>query len=285
VVGKRRKATKIAIVLAVILITAFSVIFIAEAITESRGVYKPDYDQIDIYEYLSELAGELTEEAYDVLFRQTGLGKDAVDMIVDTKPNPAATLTEYQENFFNSPDYACFMFGVGTKEERLVNEDGEMVYGFQIADIRNGDILLTKCTHSLGWRHGHAGIVIDAETGSTFEAMHPGTTSTVQRTSKWRYFPSFIQLRYKDPEVGEEAAMVAVETFTDVYWRHYAGIFPGQKENPTSTHCSHLVWYAYYRLGYDLNSDGLWPITPKDIANSEHLEIVQIFGVDPDNIW
>ena len=51
------------------------------------------------------------------------------------------------------------------------------------------------------------------------------------------------------------------------------------------TQCSHLVWYPYAQFGYDIDSDGSWLVTPKDITNSEYLEVVQVYGVDPEEIW
>jgi hypothetical protein len=46
-----------------------------------------------------------------------------------------------------------------------------------------------------------------------------------------------------------------------------------------------VVWYPYERYGYDLDSDGFWLVTPKDIANSDLLEVVQVYGADPEAIW
>jgi hypothetical protein len=40
-----------------------------------------------------------------------------------------------------------------------------------------------------------------------------------------------------------------------------------------------LVWYAYQRFGYDLDSDGGFLVTPKDISDSEELIIIQKFGI------
>ena len=62
------------------------------------------------------------------------------------------------------------------------------------------------------------------------------------------------------------------------------------KKNPNlinikSTQCSHLVWYPFKQFGYDIDSDGSWLVTPKDIANSDLFEVVQIYGVDPSDIW
>jgi hypothetical protein len=39
------------------------------------------------------------------------------------------------------------------------------------------------------------------------------------------------------------------------------------------------------QFGYDADYDGSWLVTPKDIANSDLFEIVQIYGVDPADIW
>ena len=56
-------------------------------------------------------------------------------------------------------------------------------------------------------------------------------------------------------------------------------------ENIKGTQCSHLVWYPFKHFGYDIDSDGSWLVTPKDIANSNLFEVVQIYGVDPGEIW
>jgi hypothetical protein len=45
------------------------------------------------------------------------------------------------------------------------------------------------------------------------------------------------------------------------------------------THCAHLTWYACARFGYDIDDDGGWIVTPRDIFDSELLEIVQIYGM------
>ena len=51
------------------------------------------------------------------------------------------------------------------------------------------------------------------------------------------------------------------------------------------TSCAHLVWEAYQSTGLDLDSDGGKIVTVKDLANSEYLDVVQVYGVDPEEIW
>ena len=280
-----RKKTKVIVVTATILIAACFTVLTADKITEKDAQYIPDYLRIDLKSYTSIKAADFSDADYETLFRQTGLGRDAVDSVFNSSEAPVEALEAYQEAFFNPPAYTCYKIGIGSREESFLDGGGNAFSGFQIADVRVGDIVISKCTHSVGWRHGHAGIVIDAQKGKTFEAIYPGTVTMVQNLSKWQTFPTFVLLRPKEPWTGEKAAAIAFEDLQGIYWRHYAGLFEKKGDSPRVTQCSHLIWYAYFQLGYDIDSDGLWPVTPKDIVNSEYFEVVQIFGVDPDRIW
>ena len=267
------------------IITAVFAVLIGTIIAGADPVYIPDYEQVDLKVYLASVDRELTEEDYEVLFRQTGLGKDAADKVLNTPGGAAASLTEYQENFFNPPEHASYKAGIVTSEEHFSGEDGKYLHGFKIADVKDGDILITKSPHTLVWRHGHAGIVIDAENGKSLEAVYMGSLTAVQNVSKWRTFPTFIQLRHKDKGIGSDAAAIAVENFTEIPYSLFSGLLSDYNERRPDTQCAHLPWYAYKQLGYDINCNGMWPVTPRDVVNSEYLEIVQIFGVDPDAPW
>ena len=45
------------------------------------------------------------------------------------------------------------------------------------------------------------------------------------------------------------------------------------------------MWYAFKHFGIDIDSNGGAVVLPKDIANSDELELVQNFGFDPDKLW
>ena len=142
--------------------------------------------------------------------------------------------------------------------------------------------------HSFGWRHGHAALVTSAAAGQTLEAISLGVDSTYQSTNGWRDWPTFMLLRPK-PEYREKAAQAvafANEHLAGIPYNLVAGIFTSKfQEAPGGTQCAHLVWEAYQSAGLDLDSDGGKIVTVKDLANSEYLDVVQVYGVDPEEIW
>jgi len=295
VLYRRKRIKKILNGAGIFIIAAFLALLIANRAADISVRFTPGYEKVDLKEIFNatgeDISGgvlsaeNLSEEMYHSLLQQTGLGKDAVDKIFETEYNPVKTLEAYQDDFFDPKEYKCESIGIVTREERLYVEDGRLLNGYLLADVRNGDILMTKATHSVGWRHGHAAIVVDAVRGKTLEAVIWGKPSMIQDLSKWRTYPTFIQLRYKQQEIGEEVAKYAEEHMDRVDYGLLAGLLPSHGEEIASTQCSHLPWYVYMHFGIDLNSNGGWLVTPKDIVNSELLEIVQLYGVNPDEVW
>ena len=49
-----------------------------------------------------------------------------------------------------------------------------------------------------------------------------------------------------------------------------------------SPQCAYLVWYAYMAQGVDLDSDGGRLVTVYDLARSSQLELVELYGTDPE---
>lgn len=305
---KRNKL--ITVFIAIIIIIA--AIATADKITEPMGYTPPDYEKTDITEILEKEA--LSDDDYKELFYQTGLGKTAVDEILkkddeykeqlrQTGLNEEAIeemfkkhvsgrekILEFQENFFTRYNISRTKSAVIVNHEYLVDDEGNLIYGFDLAPYENGYVLVTKATHSLGWRHGHAGIVTDAENEETLEAVLLGTDSMLQDIDKWRCFPSFMMLKLKDAsqETLDEIAEFAKNNMLDVPYGLTAGILSSKNplpENIATTQCAHIVWYPFMQFGYDIDSDGTWLVTPKDIANSDLFEIVQIYGVNPEEIW
>ncbi|HWQ77190.1 MAG TPA: hypothetical protein VN381_00090 [Anaerovoracaceae bacterium] len=260
---------------------------------EDEATWSPDYPEADLGGIVSgaELtAGDyLTDDDYRTIFLQTGLGKAAADELLRENTGAAdrvRVFEQYQDDFFTPASYECRVSAFIVHGESMRDEDGMLRKGFEIPDVRNGDIFITKATHSLGWRHGHAAVVVDTARGKTLEAILLGTPSVLQNVDKWRTYPSFIHLRLKDKNADAAGiAEFAKEHMLGVPYGLLTGIPLKAPEDVGKTQCSHVVWYPYERFGYDLDSDGTWLVTPKDIANSDLLEIVQVYGVNPEEIW
>ncbi len=274
--------------------------------TENQIHIYPDYQKREISEILSQAfnaEGELalSQEAYESMLYQTGLGKPAVDELLNDAgsitPSVLLKFKQFQEDFFAPVKVLCTKIGIITFEEKTVDGTGNDIIGFNFAPLKIGDILINKSSHSTGWRHGHSAIVIDAENQKTMEAILLGYNSTIQSMEKWRSYPTFILLRLRedaisikgmtDGEGAYNAAMIAKKYEEDIPYGLLAGFInkavkPDQLQE---TQCAHLVWYAYFNAGYDIDSDGGWLVTPNDISNSTLLEVVQIYGVDPSTIW
>jgi uncharacterized protein YycO len=272
---------------ALIFLLIASAVFTADLLIEKDGTWHPDYPLLELGSILDK--EKLTDEDYHILLMQTGLGKDAVDELFSRKvgENRERAFEKYQQEFFAENDYQCTLSAGIVHEERLIDKDGKITKGFEIPSLKNGDILITKATHTVGWRHGHAAIVTDASKGETLEAILLGNPSQLLDVSKWQSYPSFILLRLKNAPDGEadKIAAYAKKHILNVQYGLLTGIPEKAPDKITKTQCSHLVWYPYQHFGYDLDSDGSWLVTPKDIANSDLLEVVQVFGVNPEEIW
>lgn len=285
---KHDKKIKLLIWLTLFVFLSFSYIYIMEIIIEPEGYVAPGYDKIDLNSILSK--NTLTEEDYKTLFYQTGLGKTAIDQLLQNKPEGINEIIKFQYDFFSDRNIVCEKIGIITSQESFADNSGSYKYGFNLAPYKNGYVLITKATHSLGWRHGHAAIVTDEKKGTTLEAVILGENSQYQNISKWRIYPSFIMLKLKDatPEKLNEISSFSQKYMYNVPYGLTIGLL--SKKNPIpekikGTQCSHLVWYPFKQFGYDIDSDGSWLVTPKDIANSDLFEVVQIYGVDPKEIW
>ncbi len=281
----KHKKLLITLIVIIIITTALA---IADEIIEPMGYIRPDYEKSDISDILKKEL--LNDDDYKELFYQTGLGKVAIDEILKDKVSGKQNILQFQEDFFKKHNILCERIAIIVSQESIVNEEGNPMYGFNLAPYENGYILLTKATHSLGWRHGHAGIVTDAKNQETLEAVLLGTDTMLQDINKWRVYPSFMMLKLKDTsqETLDEIAEFAKNNMLSIPYGLTVGL--SSKKNPEpdnikTTQCSHVVWYPLMQFGYDTDSDGTWLVTPKDIANSDLFEIVQIYGVNPEEIW
>lgn len=312
----RNPIRKILIKATILLIVAFCVMFIINFNLERRVGISPDYHEVNIEKILKK--DSFTDDDYQIILMQTGLGKAAVDTLVGSnrpkemhdfqkssfndekiqavfksylanerqrERDMVTTFELYQENFFIKPKVQCRKIGWITYEETIINEEGKPIHGFQIPEIKNGDVLITQSTHSIGWRHGHAAMVTNASKGEVLEATLWGQPSAIQSISNWQSYSSFILLRPKEGIDGEVVSQYALKNLKNIPYGLFTGIPVKGPSCVKKTQCAHLIWYPYHKLGYEIDSDGGWLVTPKDIAGSDLFDIVQVYGVNPNEIW
>lgn len=271
-----------------------SYITIANAVIEPQAHISPSYPKTDILPVLAK--NRLTDSDYRLLLFQTGLGKPAIDELRARNPDSAQYIERFQDYFFKDVRFICENNSPVSKEESLVDGQGNLISGTEFASLHSGDILVTKSSHTLGWRNGHSALVIDPVRGLTLESVVLGTNSSVQDIRKWINYPNFMLFRLKDftEHALELIARSAAEKLNDIPYDLTVGIFSPKDANGTAknmpekiagTHCSHLVWQAFKNFGVDIDTNGGILITPRDIVKSARLEIVQVYGVDPGNIW
>lgn len=269
---KRKRIAIYGSALTLIMLTV--VLFLWKASTESFAYHSPSYQQREIERLL--YAPYLTTSDYQQLYFQTGLGKSVVDKLREM--GREEEILYAQKAFFAKPEIVCRKSSMISWEERNVGKTLP-----KLLCLMDGDILITNCSHTFGWRNGHAALVVDAKKGLTLESVVLGQPSCLQKVEKWRGYPSFLVLRLKDTTMQEREAIAksACETALDVNYGFSEDLLEhwGLIDEYSNTDCSHLVWKAFKRFGYDLDSDGGIFVTPKDIAQSPLLEIVQSYGI------
>lgn len=222
----------------------------------------------------------LNDEDYQIILSQSGLGKPAFDRLFSR--GRIADIEEYREYFLQDKDYYCYRKGVFACHEVITDAEGEKIKNPPLADLQNGDIIITLSIHSLGWRHGHAAIVTDAEKGQCVQAVMVGYESDHTYVSSWNDYPlvAILRLRDADAEERNQVAEFAEENLMGLNYSLFTGIVTGRNpdKTPSSTQCAHLVWYAYYHFGIDISPKAGRIITPMDFMKSEKLEIVQVYG-------
>ena len=286
------KKVKKTLIVLISIILVISLIYIGIEIknyfTRYLAHIEPQYEKISIEEILEK--DTLSDADYKTLFYQTGLGHVAIDDLMEDKSQGIKRILEFQDNFFKKVNISYEKITPITYKESIVDENGNYAYGTKLAPLENGYIIVARATYSLGWRHGHAAIVVDKDNELSLEAAVLGYDSDLFNVNNWRCSPNFMILKLKDASVEQlnEIAQFAEKTLYGVPYKLTSGFFGSKYTKdilPTGTHCSHLAWYPFMEFGYDLDSNGGWIVTPKDIANSPFLEIVQIYGFDPDELW
>lgn len=273
----KKKILSIAVIASMITILLYPVYQWKEQ-TEKTAHIRPAYPQTDISQLLTK---ETLEEAdYKSLYLQTGMTKTGIDDL--WQENRQGKLLCLQERLFRQVQVSCEHSVWIARGERLTGEPWREV-DFFLPDVEDGDILITFSGHLLGWRSGHAAMVVEEETGLTIEAVTVGSSSHLCLLEQWQKYPQFALLRLKGAsrEERQEIAEYAKEQLVQVPYSLLAfHLEAADGEALSGTNCSHLVWAAYRHFGYELDSNGGIFVTPEDIYNSPALELIQVYGVN-----
>jgi len=250
---------------------------IMQSIVDLDTHVTPSYEKEDLSPVLKK--DNWTDSDYEFLRKQTGLYQGALDAFRDRPER----ITEFQEALFYEGEI------VHTDTASLTPHCMMKDFTAPIAPLENGDILITSSCHTLGWKNGHAAIVIDAQNDIVLEATRPGSKSRFGSVNWFRQAANFLVLRLKgaSKEERNEIAQWAEEHLYGVDYSLFVGFFypKDQGDSPAVTHCSHLVWQAYYHFGYDLDADRGRLAACNDIARSPLLEKVQVYGFNVDRGW
>lgn len=237
-----------------------------------------EISKIDIHKILSK--SELNRSDYVKLFQQTGLGKAAVDQMRRGANENQEDILAFQERFLYPAEPECRSGSLITKQDVLKKgERGKLV------SLEDGDVLLSFSSHSLGWRHGHAGLVVDSQKELCLEAACPGSQSDLKTCSHWEQYSDFLVLRLAgaSAEQRRQIALYAREHLIHIPYSLTCGLlWEKQQPEDAGAQCAYLIWAAYRHFGYDVDSDGGRLVTVKDLAGSSAFEAVQIFGLNPD---
>lgn len=251
---------------------------------EPSAHWTPDYTKADLSTILTKEV--LSENDYEILLKQSGLGRPVVDHLLAT--GNENMIYRMQNQFFTTPLLVREKNSLISKEEFVVDENGKYIAGTEMIALEDGDILITQNSLTFGWRNGHAAIVVDANKGKTLESAVLGEKSGIQTIGKWEKYPSFLVFRLKDSSAEDRRtiAQEALKRLSGVPYGFGVGIWTAKHPDSMlkETHCAHLVWEAYRQFGYDLDSNGGRLITPRSIADSPLLELKQVYGMNPDEL-
>lgn len=200
----------------------------------------------------------------------------AVMLLADVRPKEwdvFSGISKFAEKTASGTEPLSFFI----KRDYLLNENGEKIKSVKFSGLEDGDVLVTDSTFCLGWRHGHAALVVDAARGITLEAYAVGTTSDFGSVGDWEYYPNIKVLRLKaSQKVREAVAAYAKHDLTGIPYRLSSGMVDDKDMDGRywGSQCAHLVWLAFYKFGYDVDGDGGWLVTPYDLAISRQFEEV-----------
>lgn len=260
------------------ILIAAGVLQIAFLMADGITLWRPDYPMLSAGEMRAVLGKEeLSDEDYRLLYEQTGLTKIGIDRALAKGAAGVQRVLNVQENYFKEFEVINDKFAPYICTDRI-NGSAQAIY------LENGDVVVTSSTHISCYRMGHAGLVTDGTTGAVLEAMAYGAPTFIGSIAD---FTDRITFMIFSPKADSETKEEVVSYAKDLVGTPYAALagITTNKNDIKKTQCAHLVWYAYKQYGIDLDYDGGLMVTPYDLAKSPEMELVQVFGFNPDTLW
>lgn len=250
---------------------------IAFVISDKIECWRPSYEKEDLTVVLDKPA--LDDSDYELLYAQTGLTKTGVNRALARGTYGKKLIRQIQDDFFAEHTVTNAKFAPYVCTDYIEGNVANVYY-------ERGDIIITSSTHISSVRIGHAGLLVD--TANVLQANAYGTISRVSSASEFTKRVNFMIFRVNDETADREKVSEIVDyaenNLLNIPYEGLAGIFT-KKDEIYKTQCAHLIWYAFKQYGIDLDSSGGLLVTPYDMAHSPHLELVQVFGLDPYELW
>ena len=277
---KRMHPLKRAVIIVFAVVFALAAVFaffmICDAVAHNTARTVPNYPRQDLSDVLAK--EEWSDEDYDLIYRQTGLTRAYFEGL-DARPDEEFILRCQNDLFFEG-EYEHDADTFGTAHDYFPDEY------FAMVELEPGDVLISASVHTMGWKNGHAALVVGGS--SVLQAFGVGTVSDIVSPSWFRRAANFMVLRPKlEKSETDRVVSWALKNMNGVEYSLFTGIFSpkDQTDDPRDTQCAHLVWQAYYACGYDIDSTGGPVVSPKNIANSDLFEVIQVNGFDLDTLW
>lgn len=280
---KKRGPLKRALIIAACVLFALAAIaaffLISDAVAHNHVRTVPDYamDVEGLDAVLGKDRADWTESDYDFVYRQTGLTKVYFDGAARVD---AGFVKHCQSDLFFDGETEHDAANFGSSHDYFPDRL------FYMVPLRPGDVIISSSVHTFGWLNGHAAIAVGAD--RTLQALTIGTKSKLQSTNWFRHASNFMVLRPRlDADEAQRIAEWAYDNLQGIEYSLFTGIFnaKNQADDPQTTQCSHLVWQAYKACGYDIDSTGGPVVSPKNIANCDLFDVVQVNGFDLDELW
>lgn len=241
-------------------------------------VWRPSYEKVDLTPILQKES--LTDEDYDVLYKQTGITRIGVNRELARGNSGKEKIKEIQDIYFEKHDVKFSQFAPYVCTDYVTGKVSAVT-------LEKGDILVTSSTHIAGFRVGHAGLTVD-DYGDVLQATQIGSQSYLGDVEDFTSRCNFMILRPNPEKIPEDKlGEICDYAKTELQGKYYfaaAGVF-SKKTDEDKVQCAQIIWCAFNRFGYDIDSDGGAVVTPQDIANSGYMELVQVFGFNPNSLW